>query len=75
MTNLKNIKIDYEAFIAQLVLSNNFDNTEQGLANGCIHHRMRDNNHEIDAQVNTIDYKWVSRVSYEDGRDEYTAHY
>jgi hypothetical protein len=67
------MKIDHKTFIAQLILSNNFDNMEQGLANGCILHIMRDNNHEMDAQVDTVDYEWVSRVSHEDGRCDYTA--
>jgi hypothetical protein len=67
------MKIDYKTFIEQLILSNNFDNMEQGILNGCILHRMCANNHEINAQVDTVDYEWVSRVAYEDGRCEYTA--
>ncbi len=72
------MKIDQKTFIAQLNLSTNFDSMEQGIENGFIiqtvfEFRGENLSVELDAQVDTVDFEWVSFVNNSDGVEVFTA--
>jgi hypothetical protein len=65
--------ISLKIFLAQVNLSKNFVTLTEGVNNGFIIYRIKNRELELNAQVDTKEFEWVSQEVAADGTLSYTG--